>query len=282
MVIFIFVLSLGNYQGYWMAPRFWGEKVIVTGPKFQGIYTFNPVTNKTEKLLDANGFYVSFSADGTKLAVRAQDGVLVYDVTRKRPVKEIKGELEGYPIFQGNRLLVPVKEKTLVFNENLKKSGALPFSFTFGTTGGDRLAFSRNDSIFLFDFKKFDLIFVKGGDGTYFMPVISPDGNYIVYSKLGYGLYLYSVEKGEEIFVSKGGNPSWRGDSKMFVFSLVEDNGDDITGADLFLFRVPDGKLEQLTQTPHVFELLPSFSPDGKEVVYNTYDGKIGFIHVKE
>ncbi|MEO0264888.1 MAG: hypothetical protein ABIM17_06560, partial [candidate division WOR-3 bacterium] len=62
----------------------------------------------------------------------------------------------------------------------------------------------------------------------------------------------------------------------------VEDNGEDITGADLYVYRISDGKVIQLTHSRDVFELLPSFSPDGKKVVYNTFEGKIDFVLYKE
>ncbi|MEO0236102.1 MAG: hypothetical protein ABIM02_05185 [candidate division WOR-3 bacterium] len=282
MLVFVFLLSVVNLNEYLMAPRFLGDKIIVCGAKFQGIYLWEPGTARVKKLIDADGFHVAFSSSGTKLAARKEGDVIVYDILRKRMVKRIRGDFTGYPVFLGEKLLVPEEKSTLVFDENLIGSGKLPFSFTYGTAGNDKLAFSRNDSIFLFDFKKHELKIVRGGDGIYFMPIISPDGNYIVYSKLGYGLYLYDIEKGNEIFVSKGGNPSWRSDSKVFVFSIVEDNGEDITGADLYVYRISDGKVIQLTHSRDVFELLPSFSPDGKKVVYNTFEGKIDFVLYKE
>jgi len=284
----MFLLFLLSYlvldlKGDYMAPRFVGKDIILFGSKYHGLYLYSPDSKKVLKALDnAYGFHVSFDEGENRMALRTDAGVVVYHLKEEKVVYEGKyQDINGYPVFVGNHLVIPLADRSYVLNENNEVEEELPITFTYATSSGSLLAFQRNDSIFLFDFEKRTLRLLRGGDGRYFMPTISPDGRYVVYSSLGEGLFLHNLESDETFYIGKGGNASWSPDSKKLVFAVVEDNGEDITGADLHIFTVGDKKVEKLTETPSVFELIPSFSPDGKKVIFNTFDGKIGLIELE-
>ena len=99
-------------------------------------------------------------------------------------------------------------------------------------------------------------------------PVISPDRKSYIYSWEG-KLHLRTFDSKAEIVLGIGSHPSWSPDSFKIVYQKTTDDGHVITGADLFIMDISTMQSYPLTDTKAVFEVNPSWSADGKNIVFN-------------
>lgn len=156
----------------------------------------------------------------------------------------------------------------------------------------------------------------SGGDSHYFYPSYTSDGQYIVYVNSGqlwrvradgtggkmripgsgndtdsaphlskddklvfsssqassssyrkHLIWICNLDGGQLTQIREGSNPRWCPDGETIVF---EHEGDVMT------VRADGTQLMQLTNTSRVYEALPSFSKDGKKIVYTSNEGKDG------
>jgi WD40 repeat protein len=97
----------------------------------------------------------------------------------------------------------------------------------------------------------------------------SPDGKFILYSPSGSecDLYRYNVAtKGSER-LTKGkmvNEACWSPDGKKIVLSVMEKD----SSMDLYVYTLEGKSLQKLTDTKYFSEHSPSFTPDGKYVIY--------------
>lgn len=106
------------------------------------------------------------------------------------------------------------------------------------------------------------------GDGQYFLPQLSPDGQKVVYQELTRGLWIADLASGMTTNLGQGNDPAWSPDSKFVVFSVTADDGHNITAAELYLADL-SGRRRQLTDTPELLEMNPVWSPDGKFIAFD-------------
>ncbi|MGB9823846.1 MAG: TolB family protein [Candidatus Hydrothermia bacterium] len=278
---FLFIsYTLLNLGDFYIAPRPVENGLLLTGSKFQGIYLLRFSDTTVSKIADGNAFSLRISSDGTKILFNNSDTVVLYDMNKGKISRFFSNRLLGYPVFlNDSSILIPNQGRAVLLTEDLNNVKEIySFSYSYASSAQNLVAFQRNDSIFLFDLNKNQVKLLKGGDGIYYMPEISPDGRYISYSKLGEGIYVLNLNSGEQIFIGKGGNVSWHPSSKFLVFSLLLDDGHDITSGDLYVFDLERRIAIKFTETMDVYEHLPVFSLDGKGIYFSTIDGKIGVI----
>ncbi|MFZ1700761.1 MAG: winged helix-turn-helix domain-containing protein [Pyrinomonadaceae bacterium] len=102
---------------------------------------------------------------------------------------------------------------------------------------------------------------IKDSIGTW-----SPDGSKLVFAKPGdeTGPYLANSDGSGEIAVPfLRGNFDWSGDSSKIVYQAKTDD----RSAEIFVYSLETGKQENVTNHP-AFDADPSFSPDGKQIVF--------------
>ncbi len=118
---------------------------------------------------------------------------------------------------------------------------------------------------------------------TYRMPLLSPDGKYIL-CQVG-GMTILDLD-GEVIsHVDNADAESWLPDSRRLVFTRTVYAHDDIVAGDLYVIDITGENEVQITDTPDKTELDPVVSPDMTKIAYFVYgaDAKgIEIIDVKE
>lgn len=135
------------------------------------------------------------------------------------------------------------------------------------------VAFTRGDRLYVHSWTG-QLEQVGTGD-RFFGPVVSPDQDKVVFQGLSTGLYLYVRSADRVIYIGPGTHPSWSPDGRTLVFELTEDDGHDVVGSDLYLYRVASDQVEQLTHTDRVIERRPGFAPDGRTLAFDDDRGAV-------
>lgn len=135
----------------------------------------------------------------------------------------------------------------------------------------EKLAFAHKGRVYLRTGK--GPILLATGD-TFFAPTISPDKSKIAFCGLASGIYVHDIGSGSILRVGQGTYPSWSRDSKKLVYEWTVDDGHQIVGSDLWLWDSRSGS-RPLTQSDTMLERHPSFSPDGKGIVFDDSVGGI-------
>ena len=98
----------------------------------------------------------------------------------------------------------------------------------------------------------------------------SPSGDRLVYVNEGTEIRVVNVDGSGGQTVASGVHPVWNptGDSILYTHASA--------AADLYLGAANgSGTARQITATPAVVEFHPRFSPDGKQILYTSYAGRI-------
>lgn len=111
----------------------------------------------------------------------------------------------------------------------------------------------------------------------------SPDGQHVAFEVYGGTLHVMDRDGSNVVDLGPGARPSWSPDSRWIVAMTTEDDGHDITAADLVAVRSDGSARVMLTQTPDRLEMNPSWSPDGRRIAYDdAADGALYVLPVSE
>ncbi|MCC6547769.1 PD40 domain-containing protein [Candidatus Sumerlaeota bacterium] len=135
-------------------------------------------------------------------------------------------------------------------------------------------AYAENDTVYV---KTTDggSVPITTSDDKYFNPVVSPDGKSVVYQGLTTGLYMANADgSGEPVYLGSGNNVVWAPDSSGIVFDVTTDDGHMLTSGDLYFVDADGSTRTNLTPGSDSIDEMPSVSPDGHQVVYQS-DGEI-------
>ena len=104
----------------------------------------------------------------------------------------------------------------------------------------------------------------------YLNAVLSPDGSKVAFQIVGGNLQVYELNNFQLYDLGKGSRPRWSPNGEKIVYQLTTDDGHRVISSDLHLINFDGtGKL-QLTNTPNVHEMRPSFYPKGNRIIYDT------------
>jgi len=137
---------------------------------------------------------------------------------------------------------------------------------------------AATDPVFAHD----DAIYARSGSGgapqpltngtdKFFNPVLSPDGQYVVYQGLNTGLYLCRADgSGDPRFLGAGNHPAWLPDSSGVVFDVTADDGHNLIRGDIYYSDVNAQERTNLTAGGDLVAQMPSVSPDGNTVFFES------------
>jgi Tol biopolymer transport system component len=135
------------------------------------------------------------------------------------------------------------------------------------------IAVEQNERIYVRDGGG-QLVAVGSGD-RFFAPEVSPDGDRVAFQGLTTGIYIYVRSTGDLIHVGAGTAPSWSPDGTRLVFELTEDDGHELTASDIYMYELAGRRMQRLTTTSSLVERRPSFSSDGRRIVFDDNTGGI-------
>lgn len=111
---------------------------------------------------------------------------------------------------------------------------------------------------------------------------VSPDRTRMAYNIMGGPLVISDIEGNETVNIGRGSHPVWNPSGNRLSFMITEDDGHQITGADIFVINADGFGRVNITNTDDQIEMHPDWSPDGRWIVFDTFeDGEIWMQEVK-
>lgn len=266
--------------------RFWvnaqwspdGQTLAFSAENFNGIWLANADGTQPRQLTDdmAAGFGFTWSPDSRFILARPSvmenrrrfQQVKLYDVqtlaaeTLLAPTRS----LHGLPSFtpDGSQVAMVVDRKLEIKSSaRLSQSPNANPAVVYAIDGRliNANLITRSDAE------------ITAFDGRFIFNVrISPDRQRVVFQVQGKGLYVLNTDGSGLTHLGHGEYASWMPDNRHVVVSLVEDNGQQITGGDLYAVDVTTGQSYLLTGHTSLTALKPAVSPCGAWVVFDNPD----------
>lgn len=268
-----------------MSPN--GTKIAFTESNYKGLWVINNDGSELRQISEeiGAGFDFSWSADSREILTR----VYKYDgKKRQNAIKSINIEngsetnLSGYG---REKLGIPkwtadysqvyyLKDKNIVkieMGRTLKSEEQRPFVYQSNSI----LYSDLNSSV--------RRISSDGNNASYLNVRVSPNGQKVAYEVMGGNLFTMNIDGTGVIDLGTGNNARWSPDSQYLVYMINTDNGHTYLSSDLYIIK-SDGKEKiKITDTSDQLEMNPSWSADGKIIVFNTYaDGAIYVMKVAD
>lgn len=226
-------------RGDYLAPRFSpdGRALLVTGPKLRGLHVVPAAGGPARALTD--------EAEAGVHARWLPDGSIAYRALRAGARREL--------------VLAPA-------------AGATATTARLALPAPPPVAFAKDDRMYVERGGR--LVEIGSGD-RFFGPVVSPDGERVVFQGLVTGLHIYARSTGALVRIGPGTAPAWSPDGRRLAFEVTEDDGHEVVASELHIYDVATGRAAPVTATDRVIERRPSFSPDGRSLAFDDDAGGV-------
>ena len=252
-------------ENYYAAPV-WspdGNSILVTEAGYKGLYLIDVSNNKVRKLNDIQGagYNAVWSLDSKQIYFR-----------NKKENQDYSSKLEVNSI--------DVNSGKISIHPEINPDGLLSYFMAKDTISPIVYTNTKTLLIEAQTFDKSKTWVITKDPGQYYQAILSPDRTKIVLHNRG-EMFVYSVDgSGLISSLGRGIACSWSSDSKQILYFLGEDDGHFKTGSELYLCSSDGLNKWKLTNTPDVYEMFPSWSPDNKKIVYS--DDKSGKIFIAD
>lgn len=253
-----------------------GDRVAVAGTNFAGLYVVDTETGEIARLTDeaAAGYGAEWSHDGSAILARVssidgarrQHAIKLFDVATReaQQLTDYRDAMRTLPRFSpdGSRVYLPDHDRLEVLDTGgmVASKAADPSARTMMAVNGALAAASISDA---------SPRIVEQADGDIFRVASSRAGDLVAYEVLGGNLFVMTVDGSAQQDLGRGEAARFSPDGEWVVFMRTEDDGHHITRSDLFVARVADGQVFQLTDSDQRIEMNPDWSPDGRFIVYD-------------
>lgn len=255
-----------------------GKSIFLTDQADKGLSVYDMETKSIEKLTE------SVIIDQNILF--SPDGAYVYFVEQNFSKRKKENNLVVLETDSGNKKdllnavrkikLLHASEEFLIFlqDDELKKYNTGNGN-TENCTDEQRYIYLDDELNLVYWQKGEKHILNPGGEGRYLWVSVSPDNQRILYHIAGQGAYICNPEGKDIVELGRLRAMKWSPDGKWLVGMEDMDDGKKFIQSNLFLIS-SDGKIKKnLTRHTHIISLYPSFSADGKKVIFNDENGKV-------
>lgn len=267
----------------WMAPG-WapdGRTFFVTSASYQGLWRYDVQAGTLVQITDdpGAGFGWSVSANGGSVAYRRtiatrDAGGRMQEIVRVELATGSASTVTGgadvdIPVFSGS---------TLVVNDS--RRGYLALGSEEPAAGTVALLGIENTKIALLqDGRK--VLVDPFGDGSYIWPSLSPDGKRLLAYDMARGTFVADLQGSVLARLGRLDAPVLTRNGAWVVSMREKNDGQSITGSDLYATRADGSVTVQLTSTPEI-ELAPSCSPVDNRILCATADGRVLILTYEE
>ena len=113
------------------------------------------------------------------------------------------------------------------------------------------------------------------GTGDYIWAQISPQGDRIVFTRVGDGSYVCDLKGAIQTDLGLAHAPRWSPDGNYILYMVDLDDGQQFTASEIWVSTADGSQIWQITNTPDRIELYPRWSPTGDRIVYHTLSGEL-------
>jgi hypothetical protein len=284
LILPVFLLAQDPREGpgYFTEPRSTPYGTVCSNNYASALYL---VTNGSlQELLAAagSGSYYTLSYDRQRIGLKLVDEKgsqtpAVYDLSTRSVLKlNAPGRQIGQVSFTTDGRVAFTRGEDLVVVD-----GGFEKTYSLGTYAnlapispdGKWVAFNdRDDQVWLLNLETLTKTLISDRTLGYFNPVWSPDGTKLLYSSLNGYVKIYGLGTGQTYSLGEGAHASWSDNSREVVFYRKEFQGPRLVNTDLFVSTFDGSDIQQLTSTPNVMEMDPSFVDGESRIMFHTYD----------
>ncbi|MGE5353771.1 MAG: TolB family protein [Acidobacteriota bacterium] len=261
-----------------------GSKIFFTSASYKGIWYFDVQSNKIIPFTseDGAGYEYVFSNDSKSVIYRANNPDERGFRRNQSLVKRNMEDLQSQVIVTAKELSTP---KSLASNNIAYMSGGNVILKADGSrlkkTGGSDLAVYNVDGKIILYMNGTKKEFSPFPGGQYIWPSLSPDGTRILFTEVRKGAFVADLDGNILSSLGNISTPNWSPDGKWITYMVEKDNGEFITGSEIFVSS-SDGKTKyQLTDTSDLIEMYPVWASDGMSILFNSVDGSIYSLKLK-
>lgn len=266
-----------------------GSMIAFTSRSYNGIYIYSLSSREIIKISDdaSAGFSFKWSTDSKSIlsrvaryeGIRRYNAVKIFDIENgfSKLLSDYRTQMPFLPEWADgdSKVILPTKSGFELFESGKEK---IPYS-----SNPDIGVFIKNDKI--------GTVTLSSSDEKSFEPIkgmqainlaISPDRSKIAFEIVGGNMFVMNLSTLELTDLGVGHRPDWSPDSKYIVYMITEDDGHNITASDIYVTDLTGVLKTNLTNSPQEIEMNPSFSPDGKKIVFDLLnDGSIYQIEIE-
>jgi len=275
-------------DGHFQNPLFSSnsKRIFFTSSNYNGIYYYD-LDKKAMLTLTTDigsGYHFTVSNDGKKIYYRAEAPKVkkrrrfmlfeqdVENGDKKKLLNKSVRNLSPPQIINEKVLSYSVDDNPKLLNidrvqeETISKPN-VPF---YNIVKNQLLMYRPGTEVFKIGFENRSLLW----------PDLNPTGDRMLIYVSGKGLHLIDSSAKDSRYLGDFRAAKWSPYKNIIVYMRDIDDGERITGSDIYTFNLQDGKTINLTQTTDVIEMYPDWSLDGKMICYHTNKGQIEILEL--
>lgn len=267
-------------EGHFITPIETPYGIVATNNLCSTLYLIN--NNESEALIEAPGCgrYYSISPDGSKVGFKKilSNGMqipAIFDLITKQ-VTELTNPTEhaGQVSFTTNgSVIYTIENELYISNSKSTKTVDLGTYVNYPAVSphDDQVVYNTNDDqLYVLNIITGREIKLTDANGGYMLPKWSPDATKVLYSSLSGILKVWDRITLQTTIIGEGLNAVWSDNSKEILFNRLENDNFTLEGSDLFVANIITGEVDNLTNTPDVFEMYPSYGSNNS-LLFSTY-----------
>lgn len=258
-----------------------GSQIAFTTSNYQGIWLMNSNGSQAREISDepAAGFGFEWSSDSKAIVSRVArfegryrfNAAKVFDLENNdsRFVTNFRTMMPGLPRWGAwdEKIYMYGRGKIEVFDSGkktsaLQKKSAPPLD-----------CFLKDDQIAIGNPAAKDYKIVEPVSGERCINlVMSLDHSRVAFEIMGGNMFVMEVDGTGLVDLGRGHRPQWAPDSQHLVYMISTDDGYKYLSSDIYTIKI-DGSMKTKLEFPEdKLEMNPSWSPDGKKIVFDAFD----------
>jgi len=245
------------------------------------------VNGSTRQLFSSPGCgrYYSVNKGGDKIGfkyINPDNGLQtpsLYDIKNKSVLSLDEGtQNAGQVSFSDDGTIAYTFENKLVLlKDNIKRTidlGTYSNRAPISPDGNFVVYKDTNDQLWLLDLRTQQKWVITDSKDGYANAIWSPDSKFIAFTNNGIKIYTCDLSENKTYYIGEGESPQWSNDSREITFfkKEIDFQKSSLINSDIYIAGSRGEFLNNLTNTPDVFEMDPKFSGESNTIIYNTYD----------